>query len=89
MGLLTVASILPKEWNKRLVDMNVTCLMDKDLLWADYVFLTGMNIHRASFERVVKRCNHLGTKIVIFLKKEGRSTTGMEKGKSRGWTIWS
>ena len=54
--------------------MNVTCLMDKDLLWADYVFLTGMNIHRASFERVVKRCNHLGTKIVIFLKKEGKSS---------------
>jgi len=33
-------------------------------MWADYVFLSGMNIHKASFERVVKRCHQIGVRVV-------------------------
>jgi hypothetical protein len=37
LGLLTVAALLPKEWNKRLVDLNCMDLSSSDLKWADYV----------------------------------------------------
>ena len=64
LGLLTVAALLPVQWEKRLVDMNVGALEDEDLLWADYVLLSGMDIQRQSFEKVVVRCNRLGVPVV-------------------------
>lgn len=64
LGLLTVAAILPENWEKKLVDLNVSELTDKQILWADYVFLSGMNVHIQSFSAQVKRCKALGVKIV-------------------------
>jgi radical SAM superfamily enzyme YgiQ (UPF0313 family) len=64
LGLLTVASMLPIEWDKKLIDMNVSELKDKHLEWADYVFISGMNIHKISFKKVVERCNQVGVKVV-------------------------
>jgi len=64
LGLITVAAMLPDNWEKKLIDMNVSRLEDKHLLWADYVFLSGMNVHIKSFKEVVRRCNKLGVKIV-------------------------
>ncbi len=64
LGLLTVAALLPTDWEKKLIDMNVSELKDKDILWADYVFLGGMNVQQKSFKDVVKRCNKCGVKVV-------------------------
>jgi radical SAM superfamily enzyme YgiQ (UPF0313 family) len=64
LGLLTVAALLPSEWEKRLVDMNVSSLQDKDLQWADYVFISAMSVQRMSSLAVIRRCNALGKKIV-------------------------
>lgn len=64
LGLITVAAMLPEEWEKKLIDMNVSKLKDEHILWADYVFLSGMNIQINSFKDVIRRCNTLGIKIV-------------------------
>lgn len=64
LGLLTVAALLPADWRKKLIDMNVSPLRDDDIRWADYLFITGMNVHKASIRQVVRRANKLGTRVV-------------------------
>jgi radical SAM superfamily enzyme YgiQ (UPF0313 family) len=64
LGLLTVAAMLPAEWEKRLVDLNVRSLKEKDLDWADYAFISAMVVQRESTYRVVARCKAAGLKVV-------------------------
>lgn len=64
LGLLTVAAILPDNWEKKLVDMNTTNLNDTDLRWADYVFISAMMAQQDSVGQLVSRCKRLGSRIV-------------------------
>ena len=64
LGLLTVAAMLPEEWNKRLIDMNTDTVRDTDLSWADYVLIGGMAVQRQSAKELIARCMQLGAKTV-------------------------
>jgi radical SAM superfamily enzyme YgiQ (UPF0313 family) len=64
LGLLTVAAMLPCEWEKRLVDLNVTNFMYEDLEWADYVFVSAMVVQRESARAIIERCKFAGVKVV-------------------------
>ena len=64
LGLLTVAAMLPDGWEKRLVDMNVSSLSDKDIEWADYVFISAMVVQKDSARDVIERCKKIGVKVV-------------------------
>ena len=63
LGLLTVAALLPSDWDLRVVDMNVAPLSDDDLRRAGMVFISAMLIQKESFEDVVRRCNALGVPV--------------------------
>jgi len=66
LGLLTVAALLPDDWDCRLVDLAIgDALPDEDLRAADVVMLSGMLVQRASLHGVLSRCRRLGVRTVV------------------------
>jgi radical SAM superfamily enzyme YgiQ (UPF0313 family) len=64
LGLLTVAAMLPDEYNKRLLDVNVDALSDSDLAWADIAFIGAMAVQRDSAKHIIARCREADLKVV-------------------------
>lgn len=65
LGLLTVSSMLPKSWEKRLVDMNVVDLKESDIEWADMVFVSAMIVQQDSLMEVVERSKAMGKRVAV------------------------
>jgi len=65
LGLLTVASLLPKDWQKKLIDLNVKKLKDENLKWADFVFISAMILQKKSVNEIIERSKKFGKKIVV------------------------
>ena len=65
LGLMTVSALLPKSWERRMVDLNVRRLRDSDIEWADMVFATAMLVQKDSLRQVVKRCKAKGKRVVL------------------------
>jgi radical SAM superfamily enzyme YgiQ (UPF0313 family) len=64
LGLITVSAMLPENWQKKLVDLNIEKLEDKDLEWADYIFLSGMYVQKDSVNEILDRCQNYPAKII-------------------------
>jgi radical SAM superfamily enzyme YgiQ (UPF0313 family) len=64
LGLLTIGAMLPKEWPKKLVDVNVAKLTEEDLAWADYAFISGMALQRESAREIIARCKEANLKVI-------------------------
>ncbi len=65
LGLVTIAAMLPGDWQRRLVDMNLRALGTADLEWADIVFVTGMIVQKESLHHVVDLCKQYGKRVVV------------------------
>jgi radical SAM superfamily enzyme YgiQ (UPF0313 family) len=64
LGLLTVAAMLPSSFELKLIDLNITKIKDKDIKWADLVFISAMVVQRESAKNVLKLCKKLGARTV-------------------------
>jgi radical SAM superfamily enzyme YgiQ (UPF0313 family) len=64
LGLLTVAAMLPGEWEKRLVDENVRPLKDRDIVWADMVLVSAMLVQEKGAQNIINRAHALGKTVV-------------------------
>ncbi|MCB2186650.1 MAG: B12-binding domain-containing radical SAM protein [Deltaproteobacteria bacterium] len=64
LGLLTVASLMPADWDKKVVDLNVEPLTDQHLAWADMVFISAMVVQSVSTREVLDRCHAAGKPVV-------------------------
>lgn len=65
LGLITVAALLPCEWNVRLVDRNAEELDDDHFAWADLVMTGGMIPQQPDTLRVIDLCHARGKTVVV------------------------
>jgi len=64
LGLATIASMLPEEWNKKLVDQNVRVLRSRDIQWADIVFISAMSIQEKMVRKLILQCKKINKTVV-------------------------
>src|SRR5580765_5768763 len=65
LGLITVASLLPKSWQQRLVDVNIRPVSDADLEWADVVLISAMLVQKDGMLGILSRCRARGLRTVV------------------------
>ncbi len=64
LGLLTVASLLPTNWNKKLVDCNINKLKNSDIEWADMVLISAMLVQKDDAKKIIKNVKNKGKMII-------------------------
>ena len=64
LGMITVAALLPEDWELKLIDMNTKELKDSDILWADLVFIGGMLPQQDAFIELIDKIHELDRKVV-------------------------
>ncbi len=64
LGLITVAALFPEHYHLKLVDMNIEPLRDKDIQWADAVFISAMIVQQDSMKNVIAQCKRFHKTIV-------------------------
>jgi radical SAM superfamily enzyme YgiQ (UPF0313 family) len=64
LGLITVAAMLPADWQLRLVDLNTTALTSADWEWAEVVLFSAMAVQKASVLELIKEAKARGKTVV-------------------------
>ncbi len=65
LGLITVAAMLPNDWDIRLVDRNTEPLTDADLDWADLVMIGGMLNQQPDFIYLIDLVHRHGKPVCV------------------------
>lgn len=65
LGLLTVAAMLPKDWELRFCDRNVCYETQEDWDWCDMVMISAMIIQKEDFRQLIQKGVALGKKVAV------------------------
>ncbi|WP_041375638.1 B12-binding domain-containing radical SAM protein [Polymorphum gilvum] len=65
LGLITVAAMLPQDWDIRLIDRNTDDLQDADLDWADLVLTGGMLPQQGDALALIRLCREKSIPVVV------------------------
>ena len=65
LGLITLAALLPGEWELRLADLNTRQLRTEDWDWAQIVMLSGMIVQRDGLLHLIREAKARGKTVVV------------------------
>jgi radical SAM superfamily enzyme YgiQ (UPF0313 family) len=65
LGIITVAALLPQDWEIRFCDRNVRLETDADWAWCDLVILSAMLVQKPDFHALIHKAVRLGKKVAV------------------------
>ncbi|MDX2271723.1 MAG: B12-binding domain-containing radical SAM protein [Cyanobacteriota bacterium] len=65
LGLITVAALLPQDWNFRLVDRNIAPALEADWQWADLIVISAMMVQKADFLFLIQEGKRRGKRVAV------------------------
>jgi radical SAM superfamily enzyme YgiQ (UPF0313 family) len=65
LGLITVAAILPQEWNHKLVDLNVREVTEAEWDWAEMVICSAMIVQKNDLLDKIKEAKRRGKRVAV------------------------
>lgn len=65
LGLLTLAALLPADWDLRLADLNARPLLPADWDWAELVMLSGMIVQREGMLSLIREARQRRKTVVV------------------------
>jgi radical SAM superfamily enzyme YgiQ (UPF0313 family) len=65
LGLITVAAILPQEWEFKLVDLNVRDVTEAEWEWADVAILSAMIVQKQDLLAQIRAAKQRGKKVAV------------------------
>ncbi|MER3434370.1 MAG: B12-binding domain-containing radical SAM protein [Leptolyngbya sp. ERB_1_1] len=65
LGLITVAAILPQEWEFKLVDRNVRDVTEAEWNWADLVIMSAMIVQKGDLLEQIREAKRRGKRVAV------------------------
>lgn len=65
LGIITIAALLPQEWEIRFCDRNVACETEADWEWCDLVILSAMLVQKPDFLALIQKAVRMGKKVAV------------------------
>ncbi len=65
LGIITVAALLPTDWEIRFRDRNVACETEADWAWCDLVIISAMLVQKPDFQALIQKAVRLGKRVAV------------------------